>query len=59
MVRADDAPALAAVLVEALRDPHAARLRGKRARRVAEERHDPARHLAGIRSVYREAGAPA
>lgn len=54
--RADDVGALAATLVDALRDPRDAHLRGKRARRVAEERHDPVRHLAGIRSVYREAG---
>lgn len=54
---AGDVTALADALSEALRDPRGARLRGKRARRVAEERHDPVRHLAQIRAVYREAGA--
>ena len=54
---ADDVPALTAVLVAALRDPHDASVRGKQARLVAEERHEPGAHLAAVRSVYHEAGA--
>jgi glycosyltransferase involved in cell wall biosynthesis len=53
---ADNVPALAGAVVDALRDPDEAALRGKRARRTAEERHHPARHLAGIRRIYHEAG---
>lgn len=57
VVPADDPAAIARVLAGALRDPADAVLRGKRARRLAEERHDPARHLDAIRSIYHEAGA--
>lgn len=54
---ADDVAGLAEALVEALRDPAAARCRGRRAREIAERRHDPGRHLAGVRDIYEEAGA--
>lgn len=53
---ADDVSALASAVAEALRDPDETALRGKRARRIAEERHHPGRHLAGIRRIYHEAG---
>ncbi len=54
---AEDVAGLAGAVVEALRDPVESDLRGKRARRVAEERHHPERHLAAIRGIYHEAGA--
>lgn len=54
---ADDVTALAGAVVAALRDPADAAARGARARRVAEQRHDPHHHLAGIREIYHEAGA--
>jgi glycosyltransferase involved in cell wall biosynthesis len=57
VVPADDPAATARAIVGALRDPDDAVLRGKRARRIAEERHDPARHLEAIRSIYHDAGA--
>ncbi|WP_243058749.1 glycosyltransferase family 4 protein [Nocardioides sp. SR21] len=57
VVPADDPVAMAQALHAALRDPVEAVLRGKRARRIAEERHDPGRHLDAIRAVYEEAGA--
>ncbi|MGB0100787.1 MAG: glycosyltransferase [Nocardioides sp.] len=55
---ADDVAGMAEAIIGALRDPNECELRGKRARRVAEERHHPTRHLAGVRAIYHEAGAP-
>ncbi len=55
MVPADDVAAMAACLTSALGDPEEARLRGKRGRRVAQERHHPQTHLAAITDIYAQA----
>jgi glycosyltransferase involved in cell wall biosynthesis len=56
VVGANDPEAMGRVLAAALADPEDAFLRGTRARRFVEERHDPKSHLAGITAIYEQAG---
>ena len=59
VVPANDPDEMGRALAEALLDPAAARARGTRARRRAEERHEPKAHHAAIAAIYEEAGVRA
>jgi glycosyltransferase involved in cell wall biosynthesis len=59
VVPANDPDEMGRALAEALLAPAEARARGTRARRRAEERHEPKAHHAAIAAIYEEAGVRA